>query len=736
MRKVSMVILCMVCTAAGISSAQPRESVMYDRGSTRLLRLYYENSSGEKGVSVFNYTPDGQLAKGLWYLKNGKRNSVNFYSFDDSGRLCEKFRIFSGGKTSTVRYEYNRSGLLQKELFERSDGVTGNITYYYDEMGRQSTAVYDNGQGWFTGILDFQYDEDGRAIKADISRDSVSIGMVTYTYSGRGCLEKEHWEFKGKWSQTFRYEYDDYSGRGAYAYDLSNPLVRAAPGMKTGEEAYTYNDKLNGFSYLEYAGKMLTRKIYYINDQEVRTVTHYLYDGKNRLINSLRRYADGNTAVFEYTHNAEGRIIQKTALFPDGKRISEIYTYDKKGMLCTAVLKNFDSWLSGTIHFTCDKSGRIMKGLFTGRIKDSGADIRFRYDAGGNTSLVQWDFDSGDFQRYTFGFIPDNQPVSREKPSLRWFNQPFPGDTAVLFAPGIVCNGLDNRDVAVMPGGKEIYFCVASENYRFSSILRSRLLDDIWTKPQVLPFAADPAYLYAEPCITSDGRKMFFLSNMPADTSTVRGTEDIWCVDRTGDTWSEPYNLGMPVNTEAAEYFPSVTRDGTLYFTRREQGQRQSFIYRSTWKDRMYSEPEKLPVQVNCGAGRFNAFVASDESFVIVPSFIKENTVGGYDYYIVFRSSSDTWSEPVNMGPAVNSKTGSEWSPYVTPDGRYFFFMASRELPSESVPGRLSYDFFLKNHNRPENGNYDIYWMSASFIDDMRASAVFKTEHEKARTEH
>ncbi len=148
-------------------------------------------------------------------------------------------------------------------------------------------------------------------------------------------------------------------------------------------------------------------------------------------------------------------------------------------------------------------------------------------------------------------------------------------------------------------------------------------------------------------------------------------------MDREGDAWGEPYNLGPPVNSDAPEYYPSVTADGTLYFTR-EGEDRVSSTYRSRLVDGVYTEPELLPPQVNCGTNRFNVFVAPDETFVIVPAMGREDSLGGVDYYVVFRSDDDTWSEPINLGPTINQPAGREWSASLSPDGKYLFFMSSR----------------------------------------------------------
>ena len=64
------------------------------------------------------------------------------------------------------------------------------------------------------------------------------------------------------------------------------------------------------------------------------------------------------------------------------------------------------------------------------------------------------------------------------------------------------------------------------------------------------------------------------------------------------------------------------------------------------------SAPEKLPPQVNSGRSQFNAFVAPDESYLIVPIEGRSDSIGGCDYYVVFRNPDDRWSEPINLGPA------------------------------------------------------------------------------------
>ncbi|MHB1194316.1 MAG: hypothetical protein ACYC6F_14925 [Longimicrobiales bacterium] len=306
-----------------------------------------------------------------------------------------------------------------------------------------------------------------------------------------------------------------------------------------------------------------------------------------------------------------------------------------------------------------------------------------------------------------------------------YLGQDLPGDSAELFAPGVVSTGMYTRDVAMTPDGSEIYFGVLAGP--ITTILETHLEGGRWTEPEVAPFARDSRFFNLEPAISPDGQRFFFLSTRPLPGREPAPEEirtwvnqDIWVMDRVGDGWSEPHNLGAPVNTEGDEFFPSVTRDGTLYFTRGADEGRQSHIYRARFVDGRYQEPEKLGPEANSTASQFNAFIAPDERYLILCTGERDDTRGGTDYYVVFRDEDDTWSEPVNLGDAVNTPGGGEFSPYVSPDGRFFFFMSTRPRPQAEFPDTLTRDFLRRFRAEPGSGNAAIYWIDAAFIDRLR----------------
>jgi hypothetical protein len=318
---------------------------------------------------------------------------------------------------------------------------------------------------------------------------------------------------------------------------------------------------------------------------------------------------------------------------------------------------------------------------------------------------------------------PENRQTNTE-PQVRgdYFGQAPPGDTARLFGPGIISTGMDDRDFAITPDGNEIFFCRDAGNFRYSTIFHSRRIDGIWSAPEVFEYCTDPGYKYIEPHISPDGQKLYFISTMPADTAAEKN-EDIWVCTMQEGRWSEPRNLGAPVNTGSREFFPSVTVDGTIYFTHLDTVAKDEFIYRSRLVNGVYQEPEKLGPNVNIGRARYNAFVAPDESYIIIPAYGMPDSFGATDYYISFRDSLDNWSQPLNMGPQINTSNPREWSASVTTDGRYIFFMSDR--PGEGITGELSNESLQNFHNTTGNGNTDLYWISSSVIEELRTKAKY-----------
>lgn len=310
-----------------------------------------------------------------------------------------------------------------------------------------------------------------------------------------------------------------------------------------------------------------------------------------------------------------------------------------------------------------------------------------------------------------------------------YLGQKRPGAEAELFAPGIVSTGMTERRLAVSPDGKDILFEQAVG--RIVTIIETRLEDGRWTEPAVASFAADLDFFSFEPAFTPDGKTALFLCTRPRAGQAVKPgwrNQAIWAADRREDGgWSAPRDLGAPVNSDAGEFYPSLTNDGTLYFTRAGVSGGNPKIMRARRAGNGYAEPEVLPDAVNGRGPTYNACIAPDESFLIACREVKDEGTKSEEirYLIFFRRPDGRWSEGADPGPTVNLPGGESNAPSLTPDGRYLFFgsTASPGLKSPAtapLTSRRLFEFF----SGPRNGGSDIYWIDASVIGRTREKAL------------
>ncbi len=308
-----------------------------------------------------------------------------------------------------------------------------------------------------------------------------------------------------------------------------------------------------------------------------------------------------------------------------------------------------------------------------------------------------------------FGSDAGAQSSDRIKPSYasdKLLSEP------TVFAPGTVSTGDFDSHPAFTPDGKTLYFVRSNPNFSFWTILVSRFEKGRWREPEVAPFSGQ--YSDADPFITPDGKKCYFISNRPVAGKKSQDL-DIYVMEKTarGD-WSEPKNLGAPVNGDGAEWYPTVAANGTLYFgSDRAGGRGRTDLYRCRLVNGKYLEAENLGDVINTQFNEFEPYIAPDESFLIFMGGGREGGRGGFDLYISY-NRNNTLTKPVNLGDKINS-AGNEYSPMISPDGKYFFW-ASTRTADEPLTKPLSYGELMKKLRNPQNGLGDIYQIDISVL--------------------
>lgn len=268
--------------------------------------------------------------------------------------------------------------------------------------------------------------------------------------------------------------------------------------------------------------------------------------------------------------------------------------------------------------------------------------------------------------------------TEKEFPILKgpYLGQKPPGMVPEVFAPGIISTEKSELNAVFSPAGDEFYFAIhlAPPEDRYV-IMVSRQVNGIWTRPEVAPFSG--RYTDVDMTFSLDGKQLYFCSKRPVPQS-ASPEYNIWVVHRTPNGgWSEPENLGAPVNTAGSETYPTFTKNGRMYFSSSRQGGKGSKdIYYSELIGGAYSDPVNLGEAINSQFGEGDTFVAPDESYLIVTHW---GGPKGKGLYISFKQEDGTWTKSVDM-ESILKRTIVGGCPMVTPDGKYFFYTSKGQI--------------------------------------------------------
>ena len=164
-------------------------------------------------------------------------------------------------------------------------------------------------------------------------------------------------------------------------------------------------------------------------------------------------------------------------------------------------------------------------------------------------------------------------------------------------------------------------------------------------------------------CFAADDLEMYFTS----ERSGGFGSGDIWVSTRenTDDPWGPPANLGAPVNGPYSESYPSLSSDGlTMYFSDayssspRPGGVGGGDIWMTTRlsHDAPWSEPVNLGAPINSSDLDMSPTISGDDLTLVFTSRNRPGGNGSWDLWISTRASvQDPWGSPVNLGSSLNS---------------------------------------------------------------------------------
>jgi chitodextrinase len=178
-----------------------------------------------------------------------------------------------------------------------------------------------------------------------------------------------------------------------------------------------------------------------------------------------------------------------------------------------------------------------------------------------------------------------------------------------------------------------------------------------------------PQYEVGQPSISSDGKYLFFASDMPGG----HGGSDLYYCELINREWTSPVNLGSKVNSPGVDNYPFIHPSGRLYFTsNRPGGIGQLDIYFTTMSNGTWDDPFLLPQPINS---------TSDDFALVAANNLKTG------YFSTNRNRSD------DIYSFVSTILRKESCNIIKENSYCYQFIEENAIKSDSIPFRYEWKF-------------------------------------------
>lgn len=204
----------------------------------------------------------------------------------------------------------------------------------------------------------------------------------------------------------------------------------------------------------------------------------------------------------------------------------------------------------------------------------------------------------------------------------------------------------------------------------YEDVFISKNVDGEWQKPEPIE-EINTNYHDATVHLTPDGQKMLIYKDTEANSG------DIFLSKLDSNKWSEPERL--PFNSEYWEGSASFTPDGrAIIFSSQRPGGLGGIDLWITYQDEEgnWSEPKNLGEPVNTEFDDDGAFMHVDEKSFFFCSK-GHSSMGGYDIFETKLQADSTWTAPKNVGYPINT-TGDDAFFVVSGDGEYAYYSSGK----------------------------------------------------------
>ncbi len=197
-----------------------------------------------------------------------------------------------------------------------------------------------------------------------------------------------------------------------------------------------------------------------------------------------------------------------------------------------------------------------------------------------------------------------------------------------------VKSGYNEGAQCLSPDGKYLLYTMCDADFGMGScdLYWAKRIGDRWSRPRNFGAPVNTNAWESQPTMAADGMTVYFASSR----SGGFGGMDIWKTTMTAEgEFSIPENLGPAINTPGDDAAPFIHSDGrTLYFASNGRvGMGGYDLYYATLQpDGSWSEPRNMGYPINSPADEINIFINASGTMAYISSD-KDGGYGGLDLY-------------------------------------------------------------------------------------------------------
>lgn len=197
-----------------------------------------------------------------------------------------------------------------------------------------------------------------------------------------------------------------------------------------------------------------------------------------------------------------------------------------------------------------------------------------------------------------------------------------------------VKSGYNEGAQCLSPDGKYLLYTMCDADFGMGScdLYWVKRIGDRWSRPRNFGAPVNTSSWESQPSMAADGMTVYFASSRAGGF----GGMDIWKTTMTAEgEFSIPENLGPAINTPGDDAAPFIHSDGrTLYFASNGRvGMGGYDLYYSTLQpDGSWSEPVNMGYPINSPADEINIFINASGTVAYIASD-KDGGFGGLDLY-------------------------------------------------------------------------------------------------------